>query len=51
MPVSVHVIELKPGRAESLELGADLGQHLLGQEAYRPEDPRHVGPQSSMSVD
>ena len=54
MPVSVHVIELKPGRAEGLELGADLRQHLpadSGQEEYRRADPRHVGPQSSMSVD
>ena len=54
MPVCVHVIELKPGRAEGLELGADLRQHLpadSGQERYRRADPRHVGPQSSMSVD
>jgi hypothetical protein len=54
MPVCVHVIELKPGRAEGLELSADLRQHLpadTGQEGYRRADPRHVGPQSSVSVD
>ena len=53
MLMSVDVIEREAGRAEGLELGADLGQHLpahMGQKKHRRAGPRHVRPKTPAGV-
>ena len=54
MLVSVDVIERQTCRAEGLELGADLRQHLpahMGQKKHRGAEPRHVRPEPPAPID
>ena len=54
MLVGVHVIERQAGRAEGLELGADLRLHLpahVGQKKHRGAGQRHIRPKRPRAVD
>ncbi len=54
MLVSVDVIKPQTCRAEGLELGADLRQHLpahMGQKKHRGAGPRHIRAKAPMSID
>jgi hypothetical protein len=49
-----HVIELKTGGAEGLELGLDLGPHLPAhtwQKKHRGAGERHIRPKAAVTVD
>jgi hypothetical protein len=54
MLVRVDVIEREAGRAERLELGADLRPHLsahMGQKEHRGAGERHIRPKPAARVD
>ena len=54
MLVRGDVIELEPGGAEGLELGADLRPHLpahMGQKKHRRAGARHIRPKAPARVD